>query len=73
MDIIIKRFTVLINKFGNFSESFAKFDVSNSGAVGLAEFRNTNKKYQLNFNPAEVDLLFKALVNSDNLSVNRKF
>ena len=61
MDLLIKKFSSLMSKYGNFEESFRKLDAHNNGFITLNEFKEQCHKLYLGLLPNEVESIFTAL------------
>lgn len=69
---LLKKFVFLLSKKGNAQEVFALFDPTNKGFVTFLEFKKMIGRLHFDFRDEELEVLFKAISESDRLANKRR-
>lgn len=64
---LLKHFTFLLTKHGNYEELFRKFDVGENGYVTLDQFKLRCEELRLGLQDEELDLIFRELCSPESL------
>ncbi|EAR94381.2 EF hand protein (macronuclear) [Tetrahymena thermophila SB210] len=69
----IKKFAKITTKLGNFEQAFNKLDINGNGQLSIFEFKESCKRLSLGLKHEEIEMVFKSLLNADNLNFKKNY
>lgn len=60
-DTLVKKFTAMMQKLGNFEEAFRKLDLNHQGLITLNDFKDQCHRLHLGLIPSEVETIFSII------------